>query len=220
MTNAKAGRTWSRVEIGLISVVLVTAGACLPSDPTDNSAGLGAKSSWFGSRATVPEGTSLSVRLTSGISSETAAEGDHWSGVLAAPVILRDRVVMPVGDEVRGVVTGARGAARGTRAMLDLAVESVRVGDRDIPVDAGTEAVIAGSTRARNLGAIAGGVAAGALLGKGVGGDGHDATIGGILGGAAATGAVAASKGYQVVLKSGTVMYFTVTEPVAMKLGR
>jgi hypothetical protein len=210
----------SALEIGALSAVLVVAGGCLPSDPTDNATGLQVKSSWFSPRVTVPEGTALSVRLTSGISSETAQVGDHWTGVLTGPVIVRDRAVLSAGDEVRGVVAGARGAARGTRAMLDLAVESIRDGDRDIPVDAGTEAVIAGSTRARNLGAIAGGVAAGALLGKVIGGDGHDAAVGGLIGDAAATGAVAASKGYPVVLKSGTVMRFTVTEPVAMKLGR
>ena len=56
-----------------------------------------------------------------------------------------------------------------------------------------------------------------ALIGKAVGGDGKDAAVGGILGGATAAGVVAASKGYQVVLKEGTVLRFTVNESVAMK---
>ena len=73
-----------------------------------------------------------------------------------------------------------------------------------------TDPVIAGSPRARNLGAIAGGAAAGALIGKAVGGDGKDAAAGAIIGGAAATAGVAASKGYQVVLKNGTELVFTV----------
>jgi outer membrane lipoprotein SlyB len=90
------------------------------------------------------------------------------------------------------------------------------VNGTDERISATTEAVIAGSTRARNLGAIAGGAAAGALIGKAVG-DGKNATVGGIIGGATAAGIVAGSKGYQVVLPSGTVMTFTVNETVAMR---
>jgi hypothetical protein len=41
-------------------------------------------------------------------------------------------------------------------------------------------------------------------------GDGRNATVGALIGGAAATGVVAGSKGYQVVLKSGTLLSFTV----------
>ena len=43
------------------------------------------------------------------------------------------------------------------------------------------------------------------------------ALIGGLLGGGAATGAVAKSKGYQVVLKPGTELTFTVSRSVVMK---
>ena len=75
--------------------------------------------------------------------------------------------------------------------------------------------VIAGSTRARNLGAIAGGAAAGALIGKATG---DKPGTGAIIGGAVATGAVAASKGYQVVLSNGTVMHFVVSEDVAVRV--
>ena len=87
--------------------------------------------------------------------------------------------------------------------MLDLALSSINVEGRTYRVHGGTEAVVAGSTRARNLGAVAAGAGAGALIGKAVGGGGKGALIGGLIGGAAATGAVAASKGYQVVLKPG-----------------
>ena len=100
--------------------------------------------------------------------------------------------------------------------MLDLSVRGITAGGRDQAITANGEAVIAGSTRARNLGAIAGGVAAGALIGKAVG-DGKNATVGGLIGGVAATGVVAGSKGYQVVLKPGTVMSFTVNQTVAMR---
>lgn len=159
----------------------------------------------------VPAGTTFSVRLTSTVNSEHVHVGDSWTGVIVNPVTVGSRVVVEEGSAVQGVVTASQEAKRGSRAMLDLAVRSVDVDGRDRDVDAVTEPVIAGSPRARNLGAIAGGVAAGALIGKAIGGDGKDAAVGGLIGGAAATGIVAKSKGYQVVLKPGTVMTFTVS---------
>jgi hypothetical protein len=79
-----------------------------------------------------------------------------------------------------------------------------------------TESIEAGSTRARNLGAIAGGAGAGALIGGAVGGK-KGAWIGGLIGGAGASGAVAKSKGYQVVLKEGTELTFSTSQPVSIK---
>ena len=168
-------------------------------------------------RFSVPSGTHLTVRLTSTVSSETARVGDAWSGLVVNPVRADGREVIPAGTEVRGTVTGALEAKRGSRAMLDVAVEEVVVQGHAMPLIAVTEPVIAGSPRARNLGGIAGGAAAGALIGKAVGGDGKDAAIGGLIGGAAATGVVARSKGYQVVFTPKTVLVFTVNENIAMR---
>jgi hypothetical protein len=165
----------------------------------------------------LPAGTHMTVQLTSTVSSETARIGDAWSGTIVNPVRAGGREVLAAGTEVRGTVTGALEAKRGSRAMLDIAVEEVVVDGRALPLTAVTEPVIAGSPRARNLGAIAGGAAAGALIGKAVGGDGKDAAIGGLIGGAAATGVVAKSKGYQVVFSPGTVLVFTMNEDVAMR---
>ena len=161
-------------------------------------------------------GTTINVTLGNTISSRTASVGDAWHGTVTNNVEMQNGGMIPAGSEVNGVVTGAVGAKRGSRAMLDLGVRGIRVNGRDEKVTANGEAVIAGSTRARNLGAIAGGAAAGALIGKAVG-NGKNAAVGGILGGATAAGVVASSKGYQVVLKDGSVMSFTVSQTVAMR---
>ena len=161
-------------------------------------------------------GTVLNVTLGSTINSETASVGDSWQGTLTDNVQVQNGDMIAAGSNVRGVVTAVVPAKRGSRAMLDLSVRGITANGRDQALTANGESVIAGSTRARNLGAIAGGVAAGALIGKAVG-DGKNATVGGIIGGVAATGVVAGSKGYQVVLKPGTVMSFTVNQSVAMR---
>jgi len=161
-------------------------------------------------------GTRLDVALSGDVSSATANVGDAWHGTLTENVSTQNGGTIPAGSEVAGVVTGATAAVRGSRAMVELGVRSLRVNGHDVSVAASSEPVIAGSTRARNLGAIAGSAAAGALIGKAVG-DGKNAAAGGLIGAAAATGVVATSKGYQVVLANGTVMRFTVSETVAMR---
>jgi hypothetical protein len=165
---------------------------------------------------TVPEGTPIKVAVDAQISSETAQPGDTWTGVVKEPVVIGTDAPIPAGSVVHGVITGSLAAERGNRATLVLAVKSITVGSQEYNVPAGTDSIIAGSPRARNLGAIAGSAAAGALIGKAVGGN-KGALIGGILGGGAATGVVAKSKGYQVVLKPGTELTFTVSRSVVMK---
>ena len=165
---------------------------------------------------TVPSGTAVKVAVAARITSETAQPGDTWTGTVKEPVVVGDRIAIPAGSPVTGVVTGVLPAAKGSRATLVLAVKSVEVNGKTRAMSAGTDSIIAGSTRARNLGAVAGGAAAGALIGKAVGGSNKGALIGGLIGGAAATGAVAASKGYQAEVKEGAEMVFTVNNAVVM----
>jgi hypothetical protein len=166
---------------------------------------------------TVPSGTPINVTVDAQISSETAQPGDTWTGVVKEPVVIGTSAPIPAGSVVHGVITGVAPAARGDRAFLVLAVRSITVDGKEHAISAGTDSIIAGSTRARNLGAIAGSAAAGALIGKAVSGSGKGALIGGIIGGAAATGAVAKSKGFQVVVKPGTEITFAVNNTVTMR---
>lgn len=179
-----------------------------PSKPTAKPAETG---------TLVEAGTPINIAVSTQISTETAKAGDTWTGEVKDAVIVGDKVVIPAGSTVEGVVVAAHPAEKGSRASLDLGVRSVSVNGKSYPVSAGTESIVAGSTRARNIGAIAGGAAAGALVGKVVGGGSKGAVIGGLLGGAAATGAVAKSKGYQVVIKEGTVITFNVDKDTRIR---
>jgi hypothetical protein len=164
----------------------------------------------------VQSGTRIAVTLGSDISSETASAGDAWHGTVAENVSLQDGESIPPGSEVEGVVAAVTAARRGSRAMLELHVRNIRVNGRNEAIGASAAPVIAGSTRKRNVGAVAGGALVGALIGKSVG-DGRNAAVGGLVGGAATAGVVAGTKGYQVVLSNGTVMRFTVSRTVAMR---
>ncbi len=195
---------------GSLCGLLLLAG-CKPSSPTADAA----TQEHVSTRA-IPSGTRFRVALGSTLSSETANVGDPWHGTLTEAVPTQNGGMIAAGSRVSGVVAGVGRAQRGSRAMLDLAVRSIDVEGQMEMIRANSEAVVAGSPRARNLGAIAGGAAAGALVGKVVG-DGHNSAVGGLVGGLAATGLVAHSKGYQVVLPDGLVMSFTVSQTVAMR---
>ena len=167
-------------------------------------------------RHTLLSGTRIDVVLQSEISSKTANVGDGWHGTVQEAVATQNGGMIPAGSTVDGVVTGVIPAKQGSRAMLDLGVRHISVNGHNEAVNASTESVIAGSTRARNLGAIAGSAAAGALIGSQVG-DGKNKAVGALIGGGIATAVVATSDGYQVRLKPGTVMSFTVNQAVAMR---
>jgi hypothetical protein len=169
-----------------------------------------------GPRVTVPAGAQIDVRLDQTLSSEHVRRGAQWQGVVVNPVVVDGKEAIPSGAIVEGIVVDAAEAKRGNRARLELGVRAVRIGERKTSLQASSEAVVAGSTRARNLGAIAGGAAAGALIGKATS---DKPGTGALIGGAVATGAVAASKGYQVVLSDGTIMTFVVSDDVAVKVG-
>ena len=163
-------------------------------------------------RLTVPSGTSLEVTLATALTSETANVGNDWTGT-----VVHGREGIPAGSSVAGTVTSVKPAKKGDRAMLDLGLTSITVAGHRYTVHGTTEAIVAGSTRARNLGAIAGSAAAGALVGNAVGGSTKATVVGGLIGGGAATGVVAASDGYQVVLKPGIALTFTTSEAVAVR---
>jgi len=161
-------------------------------------------------------GTFLHVTVSDALSSETAHPGDAWGGTLRDSVFADDALVFPAGSAVHGTVKDVKPAKAGDRAMLELEVTSIDAFGSSQPVSAGMDPLVAESPRARNLGSIAGATAAGALLGNLIGGR-KGAVIGGVAGGAAAGGAVARSKGYQVVLKPGSSVTFSLSRDVAVQ---
>jgi len=163
----------------------------------------------------LPTGTRIEITLGGALSSETAHVGDSWRGTVTRDVVTRAGRGIPAGSRVDGEVARVIEARRGSRAMLQLDLTSIRVGNSEQRVAASAEAVVAGSTRKRNLGVVAGGAVAGALIGKSVG-DGRNGIAGGLVGGTAATGVVATTKGFQVVLAEGTVMNFTANQGLDM----
>lgn len=167
---------------------------------------------------TLPSGTTIDVTLGTPLTSETASIGSSWTGSTRSASMVDGHNLIPAGSSVAGTVTSVKPARKGDRAMLDLGLTSITVGDHSYRVHGSMESVVAGSPRARNLGAIGASTVAGAVVGHQVGGSTKGTVIGGLIGAGAAAGVVSQTKGWQVALKEGTPLTFTTSEAVAVRL--
>jgi len=165
----------------------------------------------------IPSGTAIDISLATSLSSETANVGSAWNGTTRNAVMVDGKTLIPAGSAVSGTVTSGKPAKKGDRAMLDLGLASITIDGRSHRVHGTMESIVAGSTRARNLGAIAAATVAGAVIGHQVGGSDKGTVVGGLIGGGAATAAVSQTDGWQVVLKQGTPLTFTTSESVAVR---
>ena len=167
--------------------------------------------------AQLPSGTDIEITLNPGLSSETAVVGTPWSGVIRNALYVEGRNIAPAGSAVGGAVTSVAAAKRGERAMLDLGLAWFNSGGRQYSVHGSTPSIIAGSTRARNLGAIAAATAVGAVAGHAIGKSDKGTLIGAVVAAGAAAGVVSQTRGWQVLLKPGTGLTFTTTQSVAVR---
>jgi hypothetical protein len=161
---------------------------------------------------TVPEGTPLSVRLASSISSGTATDGSEFEGTLAAPLRVRGVQVAPRGASVTGRVSSAVSSGRLNRpAELALKLTSLKLANgRSVAISTSTWSQKATSHKKRNAEMIGGGAGVGALIGA-IAGRGKGAAIGGLIGGGAGTAGAAVTGKKEIVLPSETLLRFTLT---------
>jgi hypothetical protein len=158
-----------------------------------------------GTSAALPEGTEIQVRLEEALSSKTARLEDRFEATVALPVRdERDRVAIPAGTRVRGIVAAVEPAERPARAgRLDLSFDTIYLDERTAtPLRARLVSVEENLDRSETgkragIGAIVGGV-----LGSIIGGT-KGALIGAVLGGA---GGVVATAGEEVTLPAGTIL--------------
>jgi len=167
---------------------------------------------------TIPAGTTLSLRLTTPVASDTSRVEDPIGATFAGPLMLDGASVIPAGTEVSGIVTVADGSARVKgRALLTLQFSRIQTGgDR---YDMQTEPVswLAPATKGEDAVKIGVGVGAGAVIGGILGGKGG-AARGAAIGGAAGTGVVLVTKGEEVRLAAGTDVTTTLSAPLTIRL--
>ena len=135
----------------------------------------------------IPAGTPITVRLQQSLSSASAAPGERFDAVIDEPVVVSDRVILPVGTPVTGHVVVARRSGRLHHpGELGLTLDTVTVDQQEISLVTSSVVARGGSHKKRNWALIGGGTGGGALIGALAAG-GKGALIGTGIGAAAGT---------------------------------
>jgi hypothetical protein len=170
---------------------------------TTNSSSPSSTSSQSRSTMDVPVGTELDVRLQQSLSSGTALVEDRFEATTVVDLKQGDRVIIPAGSMMRGVVSSVNKAGRIDRkGSLTLAFDQVTVGGRNYPIRGTVTDAIESEGIKGDAGKIGAGAGVGAIIGGILGG--VKGAIAGILIGGGGT--IAATEGQDVNLPAGTVL--------------
>ena len=154
-------------------------------------------------RMDVPVGTELDVRLQQSLSSATAMVEDRFEATTLVDLTTNERVMIPAGSVMRGVVSAVTKTTRLERkGSLTLAFDQVRINGRDHPIRGTVTQAIESEGVRGEAGKIGAGAGVGAIIGGILGG--VKGAIAGILIGGGGT--IAATEGKDVELAAGTVL--------------
>ena len=227
MTNRMLGTV-------MIGGLVATAGAVLASRPaptSDVSPVTSAKPTTVTARAdttsvkgakpatvTVPQGTPVRLRLQTTVASNLNRAEDPVEAVLTAPIVVDNRVVLPAGSVIRGIVSSAQrsGRVKG-RAQLALRFQTIAAGRDRYDVNLAF-AKVAPSQKGKDAATIIVPAASGAIAGAIIGGK-KGAAIGTAIGGGGGTAVVLATRGKEVQLPRGTMLVLRLQRPVEVRLG-
>lgn len=167
-------------------------------------------------KVTVPSGAEVSVRLIDAIDSGTAQAGDNFHATLDAPIAVDGDVVVPSHYDVEGHVVDAHASGKfAGRALLDLQLDRIKVGEKYYNIQTDHFKQETGSRGKNTAEKVGGGAIAGAIIG-GIFGGGKGAAIGSAAGAGAGGGVQAASKKPDIKLSSEKVLTFTLQSPVTI----
>jgi hypothetical protein len=167
-------------------------------------------------KVTIPSGTSLAVRLVDTIDSATAQTGDTFHATLDSPVAIDGDVVIPAHYDVEGHIVAAQSSGKfAGKALLELQLDRVKVGDRWYNIQTDHFAQQTGSRGKNTAEKVGGGAIAGAILG-GIFGGGKGAAIGSVAGAGAGGGVQAASKKPDIKLSAERILTFALQGPVTI----
>jgi hypothetical protein len=167
-------------------------------------------------KVTIPSGTALPVRLVDTIDSATAQTGDTFHATLDSPLAVDGDVVVPAHYDVEGHVVAAQSSGKFQgRALLELQLDRIKIGDKSYNVQTDHFKQETGSRGKNTAEKVGAGAVAGAILG-GIFGGGKGAAIGSVAGAGAGGGVQAASKKPDIKLSSERLLTFTLQSPVTL----
>ena len=163
----------------------------------------------------IPSGMNLVIELQETIETGQVESGDNFSATLAEAVVVSDVTVFAAGSPVTGLIEKAVASGR-LKTDAELALRILEIDGVPISSDIIEERAASHADRNKKLidgGAIVGGII-GAIKGKNVKG----AIVGAAAGAAAGTGAAVLTGKKNLKYESGTIMLFTLAEPVRVEI--
>jgi hypothetical protein len=151
----------------------------------------------------VPAGTEFDVRLQHSLSSATAQVEDRFEATTMVDLREGDRVLVPAGSVMRGVVSSVNKAGRVERkGSLTVAFDQITIRGRTYPIHATVTEALESEGIKGEAGRIGTGAGVGAIIGGILGG--FKGALAGILIGGGGT--IAATEGKDVTLPAGSVL--------------
>ena len=172
------------------------------------------------SPVSVPAGTALRVRLMTQISTASHQTGAPFTATLDAPVMDGERVALPKGTRVEGVVAEAdKGGRVSGVASLALRLTKVELPGGTANLTTNTVVRKARTTKKRDAAKVGIGAGVGAAIGA-IAGGGTGAAIGAGVGAGAGGATVLATRGEPATFPAESVVRFTLRAPVVLSGSR
>lgn len=158
----------------------------------------------------IPSGQEIDVRLDRALSSATAQVEDRFQATTVVDLYEGNRVLIPAGSVMRGVVSSVDKASRTDRkGSLTVSFDQVTVRGRDYPMRGTVTEAIESEGIKGEAAKIGAGSAVGAIIGGIIGGV-KGAVLGVLIGGG---GTIAATEGTDVNLPPGTILRVRLDTP-------
>jgi hypothetical protein len=162
----------------------------------------------------VPAGTEFDVRLGQSLSSSTNLVEDRFEATTMVDLRDGDRVIVPAGAVMRGVVSSVTKAGRVERTgKLTVAFDQVTINRRAYPIRGTVTQALESEGIKGEAGKIGAGAGVGAIIGGILGGL-KGAMAGILIGGG---GTIAATEGKDVDLPAGTVLRVRLDSGLSLK---
>lgn len=204
---------------------LLLMGACQVGEANEQPEGAAAAAAEGQNEETapmVPAGTTLTLRMTEAISTQSHEAGDGFTATVTEPVHASDgSVLVPAGAIMHGIVESSeRSTGPEDPAALTFRFDELRVDGTAYSVAATVESAEArqteGDSGAESAAKVAIGAAAGALVGQVLGKDTESTLQGAAAGAAAGTVVAVASRNGDATLEEGSRITVRTQDPIQL----